>query len=517
MNVLDRILAVFAPRQALRRWQARQALRRWEAAEPSRLRFLRRARGAIDLDVQRAGQSLREQARWLEQNYDLADGALDVLVRNVVGSGIVPEPLVLTRGGELHQDFNLQLVRLWAQWARSPEVTGEWDLASLQRLKARALFRDGEVFAQYLSGPVPGLSHGTAVPFSLELLDADQIDSGYTDPAQRIVQGIRKNAWGRPLTYFRLPAAASVRTPYLEVPAEAMQHLKLAKRIHQTRGVSVFASTLERMEDTRDYDESERMAAKIAAKLTGYIKRGTPDLYGGSTGVGDDGEPAPREIDFAPGMWFDGLQVGEDIGMIDSKRPNPNLGKYRDDMLRAMAAGIGASFSSMARNYEGTYSSRRQEASEQDPHYAMLWGYFVERGERPTWVAWLDAARAAGAIKMPRDLDLSSLYEVDFSRPVQPQIDPQKEAAALELALNTFQIPLVDLWRRAGRNPHDMKAKLRDQTKLLQEIQGAAPRQAPAATPDTGDQAAAKFMAKLLRAITGQTPPNPAEDKGTAS
>lgn len=34
MNVLDRILAVFAPRQALRRWQARQALGAGDQAMP---------------------------------------------------------------------------------------------------------------------------------------------------------------------------------------------------------------------------------------------------------------------------------------------------------------------------------------------------------------------------------------------------------------------------------------------------------------------------------------------------
>ena len=53
--------------------------------------------------------------------------------------------------------------------------------------------------------------------------------------------------------------------------------------------------------------------------------------------------------------------VGEEIGTIDTNRPNPNLQAYRDGQLRASAAGLGASYSSISRNYNGTYSAQRQE------------------------------------------------------------------------------------------------------------------------------------------------------------
>ncbi|MGB5831727.1 MAG: hypothetical protein WBG92_07025 [Thiohalocapsa sp.] len=52
-------------------------------------------------------------------------------------------------------------------------------------------------------------------------------------------------------------------------------------------------------------------------------------------------------------MIFHFRDIGEEIGTVDTKRPNPNLGRFRDDQIRAGSAGIGVSLSSMARNFEG--------------------------------------------------------------------------------------------------------------------------------------------------------------------
>ena len=61
----------------------------------------------------------------------------------------------------------------------------------------------------------------------------------------------------------------------------------------------------------------------------------------------------------APGMVIDSLQVGEEIGLIDSNRPNPNVVNFRQGQLRAIAAGVGVSYSSAARDYNGTFSAQR--------------------------------------------------------------------------------------------------------------------------------------------------------------
>jgi capsid protein len=186
-------------------------------------------------------------------------------------------------------------------------------------------------------------------------------------------------------------------------------------------------------------------------------------------------------------MIFDFLEAGEDIGTIDTNRPNPNLGRYRDDQLRAASAGIGLAFSSFARNYEGNYSSRRQEANEAAPHYAVLWDYFVAKGERPLWKQFVITLITERLLITTPQTDINSLYNVDFSRPATPAIDRQKEVGADLNALESFQDTLVDVWRRNGRNPADMWRKLADQAVKLTTIQGANPSSATAITPDPTD------------------------------
>src|SRR5690606_13587412 len=118
------------------------------------------------------------------------------------------------------------------------------------------------------------------------------------------------------------------------VPADRMLHLKNVHRIRQLRGVSVFASVLNRFDDLKDYEVTDRIAAKIAASMAAYIKKGAPE-----DSTGGDGNEGQRLMKFRPGMVFDDLRPGEDIGMIDTNRPNPNLETSRSGQLKAVAAG----------------------------------------------------------------------------------------------------------------------------------------------------------------------------------
>ena len=57
------------------------------------------------------------------------------------------------------------------------------------------------------------------------------------------------------------------------VPAEICSHLAFKKRLHQLRGVSMLHGVIVRLADLKDYEESERVAARIAAAFTMYIKK----------------------------------------------------------------------------------------------------------------------------------------------------------------------------------------------------------------------------------------------------
>ena len=451
MNLFEKMF----PGAALRRAQAMATLKAYyEAAEGSIYRKSKTSIVSADTDIRRSGATLRAEARHLEQNLDIAKGIIDTLTANIVGMGVRPEPQVRTTGGEYAADVNQALLALWEDFVKYPDVTGELNFYMAQRLACRTWLRDGECFTQLVKGKVAGMEHVSQVPLSIELIEADLVPLDLNEPENGIFQGIQKNKWGKP-TWFHLykeHPSESIGTygssDLKKIKSENMIHLKLVNRIRQTRGVSIFATVIKRLDDVKDIEESERVAARVAAAMTGYIKKGTPDLYIPS------GDESYRELDMVPGMIFDDLMPGEDIGTIISNRPNNQLIAFRDSQLRAVSAGTNSSYSTISKNYNGTYAAQRQELTEQYAIYGMLWSQFADLWVRKIWNTFIDMGVLAGLI--PNGYDIATLYDVELSRPAMPHIDPFKEATASERLVAAGFESRSQVIRARGKNPDEV-------------------------------------------------------------
>lgn len=470
LSSIERLIAKLSPAWAARRARDRRILSYYESARPDKTLKQRRETGSGDTAVLRAGRLIREQARHLEQNHDLARGAINLMVANIAGSnGICVEPHPRTKSGDIHAGMAEQIRELWWDWCRWPDVTWEHDFSALQRLMARAWIRDGEVLAQFVDGAAKTLDHGTVVPFSLEMIEADHLpfDFSRTDKP-RITAGVERNDWGRPIAYhlyrehpgdlYRLPVQSDLK----RVSADRMLHVKLCDRSRQARGVSAFASVLSRLDSVKDYEMSELTAAKVAASMAAVIKKGTPDLYDAST------DAEPREIKFLPGMIFDDLRPGESIETIDAKRPNPNVETFRAGQLRAVSAGVGCTYSSLAKDYSGTYSSQRQELVEGWGIYAVLQSEFASQFVRPVYERFVAIAMAAGLIKVPANVRPLSVDDALFVGPQMPWIDPVKEAEAWGTLERNGHASGPEIIRRRGQNPLDVldqEARWREQSR----------------------------------------------------
>ncbi|WP_162948651.1 phage portal protein, partial [Pseudomonas aeruginosa] len=118
----------------------------------------------------------------------------------------------------------------------------------------------------------------------------------------------------------------------------------------------------------------ELSAPRSDAAIGTYKRKA--DGQRGDTG-GNDSKENERELTIQPGIIYDDLKPGEEIGMVKSDRPNPNLETFRNGQLRAVAAGSRLSFSSTARNYNGTYSAQRQKLVESTDGYLILQDWFI--------------------------------------------------------------------------------------------------------------------------------------------
>jgi lambda family phage portal protein len=483
---------------------ARRAARRvlgYQAAEPSRLRQFHRERGKQNELVQRAAAAIRAQARYLIRNHDLARGALRVLVNNIIGpAGIGIEPQPLDRDGKIHAPHAAALRAAWQDWCRAPDVTRRLPWPRLQRALARAWLRDGEAFAQLLIGPVAGLRHPTPVPLSIEAFEADLVPFDLNDQNKRIVQSFELDAWGCPIAIHvaeRDPAAlAGVRlsAKTRRIPWARALHIANLDHIGQIRGVSEFAAVITRLEDIRDYEDSERIAAKIASRLTAYIKKGNaenyqpPDIGGPPGSLNEPRDNEPRAIELAAGAIIDDLAPGEEVGLVDSKRPNPNLITFRQGQLRAVAAGIGASYSSISRDYNGTYSAQRQELVEQWVHYAVLCDEFTGEIVQPVWEAFVTAAALSGAVPPPPDLAPGTAASALFIAQSMPWIDPKKEADAYAALLAIDAISETEIIRRRGGNPADVLYQIAQWREMAAQQSVDLGARRPQAAPHPGEQ-----------------------------
>jgi len=461
--MIEKLIKAISPKWAASRARYRVQANAYEAAKSTRTRRLIGKSVTANEATQQSAIVLRNEARHLERNHDLARGALDVLVANTVGLGIRPEPQVRKPNGELATEVNDQLQELWQDWAARPEVTWQLDLYAMQRIAARSWLRDGEVFSQMLTGRMRLLDHGTRVPFSVEMIEADMVP--YDVNEDGVLQGIAVNSWGRPVAYWihkYMPTGVSYRNDFKRIPADNMVHLALRDRIRQMRGVSVFASVLTRLSDIKDIEESERVAARVAAAMSAYIKKGDPSSYG--VGV-ESGEY--REIGLEPGIIFDDLLPGEEVGTIGSNRPNNELIPFRQSQLRAAAAGLGASYSSLSKDYNGTYSAQRQELVEQRMHYGVLHSQFISQFHKPIYERFVDAA----LLMMPTvDIDDNTKYNASHSRPVMPWVDPLKEAKALEIMRDRGWTSDSHIVRERGESFNEVVDQIRRDQDYLQTI-----------------------------------------------
>lgn len=190
-------------------------------------------------------------------------------------------------------------------------------------------------------------------------------------------------------------------------------------------------------------------------------------------------------------MVIDDLAIGEEIGLIDSKRPNPSLITFRQGQLRAIAAGVGASYSSLSRDYNGTYSAQRQELVEQWVHYAVLCDEFVGEVVQPVWEQFVLAAHLSGVVRMPAGLKPGSENDAMYTAQSMPWIDPVKEATAWQILIENGLGSEAEAIRRRGRNPADVIDQIAEFRRKAEEkglrFGTAAADPAPNEDTDDGD------------------------------
>lgn len=455
MGAIDKIIGVVSPQKAYEREMWRQALeaaRGYDAASYGRLNSGWRVHNDSAENTDRMTRDvIRARARDLERNSDIAQAVLHAFERNVVGKGYT----LRAKTGD--ETLNKEIEKAWKRWckARNCDVTGEQSFNQILRMAVDRKKVDGGLLFVYR------YTEGGVVPFKLQIMEVDELDTSQTTPHQRgnrVVGGIEYNQYRRPVGYwfrqYDIEGWQLTQPVYIE--AKDVYFYKSKRRPSQLREISDMTHTITRIRDTNEFITAVSVKERIAACLAVFIKKAVPAGGFGRGGVRTENGTVDYEgKKLTPGM-IQSLGAGDEIQVVDPKGAASDATAMVKTQQALIGAGQGLSYEAVSRDMAGaTYSSARQNAIEDESTYAedveMLTDFMSEVYENFVISGYL-----SGLFNMPGFWDKKADY-LDHTWVKAPKkwIDPSKESTANKTALQSGQKTYQDICAEQGKDWKD--------------------------------------------------------------
>lgn len=472
-------------RARLARWiapRAPLATRMYASARASRLAGAEGSDSSADMELVTSLRSLRSRSRALVRDASYAKRAKVIVQNNVIGPGVGMQANVKSTRGELNRAVNDAIEEEFCEWAqaRSCHTGGELHLHDLERAAIGQVFDAGEVLIR---------KHFTKfgnsrVPLALELVEAERI-ADEVQPSPRFAgnmvrMGVEVDRFYRPVGYwirerhrgeFRLGVTRS--DEYEFVPAEQIWHLRIIDRWPQTRGEPWLHTVIRKLQDIDGYSEAEIVAARGAANYMASVESPDPHtpLAGAQAAAGE-----AHEVEIAPGIVVR-LAPGEKLNFHTPTRPNTAMDPFMRLMLREVAAGVGASYESLSRDYsQSNYSSSRLALLDDRDLWRVIQGWYI-RGFRHSlhqiWLQQAVLARAVSAVPLEAYMTDARRYNACRFKPRGwSWIDPAKEVAAFKEAVRCGFTTVGDVIAQTG-DGDDLEDKLEKRERELEMMHEA--------------------------------------------
>lgn len=449
-------------RSRLARWISppRHGRRTYAAARLSRLTAdWNPANSSADSELVGSLTALRSRSRALVRDASYAKRAKVIVVNNIIGAGVGMQAQVMSARGGLRENVNEAIETAWGGWAipENCHTGGSLHFCDMERAAMGQVFEAGEVL---LRKHYRAFGRST-VPFALELIEAERIADEYAQAGPGRAggfarMGIELDDFYRPLGYFirkRHPSEFRLgvyETDMLEwVPADQIIHLRVIDRWPQTRGEPWLHTAAKKLNDMDRYSEAEIVAARGAANYLGVHKKKDPTSTLVTTGA--EGE---RHIDLEPGTVAE-IYEEEEFNLVTPNRPNPSMDPFMRMMLREIAAGVGASYESLSRDYsQSNYSSSRLALLDDRDLWKVFQAWWIRNFRLPLHREWLQQAVLARAVPSVNieeyAADRTKFEAVLFKPRGWSWIDPTKEVAAYKEAVRCGFMTVADVIALTG-------------------------------------------------------------------
>lgn len=459
-NFIERSIAFLSPMWAYKRYMFRNGLenvRNYDAGKYDRVNsgWSPIYEHSAEVTDKPYRDIIKARSRNLERNSDIFNGIINAYVRNIVGYGLnlqVKTP---------DEDLNSLVSEYWDEWTKSRncDVTGESTFDELITIVLERYLIDGGILIY------KAYTEGGLLPFKLQLLEVDEIDSGRIAPKYAgnvVVSGVEKDGFGKPAGYwineYNIDGTKSVDSRFIKKEDVIFFYKK--KRPGQSREMSQMAPTISRLRDITSYMETVSIKERITASLSVFIKKTTPS--GGIGGIGRGGQKVDQSSGYSgttitPGMITE-LRPGEDIGVVTPSGQSSNINDYIRTQQRMAGAGQGLSYETTSRDMsQVNYSSARQGLIEDEATFKIIQKSLINHVLREIYETFFISLVVSGRLDKylnTADLfrDKKSYLKHNWKPGARKWIDPLKEAGANRVALVTGQKSFQQLCNENGQD-----------------------------------------------------------------
>ena len=416
---------------------------------------------SINALLQGAGEELRAKSRDVARRNEWAAGAIEAVVSNVIGSGIVPQ--------SQHSDPKIRerLHEAWREWTDEADASGCTDFYGLQALACREVVEGGEVFGRLRHRRA---SDGLTVPLQIQLLESEHVPFWKTeDGANSYIRGgVEFNLIGKRTAYWMYPEHPSdfnqrVNNEPRRVPAEEVLHMFRTIRAGQHRGEPWLSRVLTHLHDLEKYDSAELIRKQLAAMFAGFVEdldSANPLFKGDSQD--EDGIPMQG---LEPGSIYT-LPSGKKITFSEPGDVGGMYSEYMRMQLHKIASGfLFCTYEQLTGDLTRVnYSSIRAGLLEFRRRCEMLqYQMVVFQFCRPVWRAWVQAAILSGVINA---LDFERRPEeylrVEWRPQAWPWVDPLKDLEAEILAIDNLLKSRSAAIKERGYDPEQVDREIAD-------------------------------------------------------
>lgn len=448
---LDRLIGLFSPRAEFRRIQAREGVkllseRSYDVAKTFKQSdWIAANSNNANEEIKAAISPGRNKARSLAQNAPYAVKAIDVIVAETVGAGIVPN--IKHPNKRIADKIKL----LWEEWACSSkcDYEGRMNYYAMQQLMMRSIAQDGEGL---------GLKRSSGGMNQIQLLESDFINTAID--TGEYVQGIKVKD-NRRIAYSLFknhPGSRTADGQSVDVSAENVLHVFKQIRPGQLRGVTWAHAVVEKMKDFDDYQYATLMRQKVSACFAGFITSTPSD----ST-ISQDALRQRRQEDFnLQPATYRYLEPGQDFKQASP----PGVDGYNDfnrETLRAIAAGWGISYEALTGDYsQSNYSSSRMGHIQMRKNIEnWRWNMLIPLFCEVTFQWFLDSIK--------NKIDNPEKITVQWVPPAYSMIDPEKEIAATVKEVRNGLKSWEEAVLENGRDPEKVLEEMVDSNKKFDD------------------------------------------------